>query len=123
MSLLARSEREWQGRLLEAPRLGACRVGSFEVSPPLGDLAVGDSPNDDSGEFEALTGCGVGAIPVVANDHFVVFGDELFNDYPQVGNFFECGADVLDGARGPRREAGRDVGAVIEKVGCEIHTL
>lgn len=104
----------------EDPPLRARGVGRLEIRPALNDLAVGNAPNDDAGEFQTLVGGGVGASPMVADDDFIVFGDEVFDGDVKVRNFFEGGADVLDGSLRAGREAGRDVGAVIHEAGGEI---
>src|SRR6202165_5703681 len=96
-------------------------VRTLKVSPALDDPAVGNPPNHNSGEFEALIGGRIGARPMVANYNFVVLGDEVFDGYLQVGNFLEGGADVLDSPRRSRRKSRGDVGAVIHKAGREIH--
>jgi hypothetical protein len=73
-----------------------------------------------AGEFEALSGGGVGAGPVVANDYFVVLGYQVFDGYMQVRNFFQCGAYVLHGTLRAWRETWRNVGAVIDEGRSEI---
>ena len=65
------------GILSVLPNLGSYGVRRLEMSPALYDLAVGDAPDNYAREFQALAGCGVGSDPVIANDQFVAFGDEI----------------------------------------------
>jgi hypothetical protein len=72
-------------------------VRTFQVSPALDNLPVGDPPNYNSIKFQPLLRCRIGARPMVAHHYFVVFGDQVFDTDPQVGNLFWSGADVLNG--------------------------
>src|SRR5260370_933372 len=94
---------------------------TLQVSPTLQNLPVGNPPNHNSREFQPQLRCRVGSGPVVANHHLVVFGNHVFDGHPQIRNFFERGADILDRARRPWWQSRWDVSSVVHKSWREIH--
>jgi hypothetical protein len=62
-------------------------VWTFQVSPALHDLPVGDPANHNSGEFQALFRGRIAARLTVADHHLVVSADQVFDGHPKVGNF------------------------------------
>jgi len=93
----------------------------LEVGPALDKLLVGDAPDDDAAELKPFAGLRVGGGPVVAHHDFVVFGDHVFDVHVEVGKFLERASYILNRAGRARRHSGRDIGAVVDKLGREVY--
>lgn len=97
------------------------RVRVLQISPALDNLPSRDPPYQNARESEALLRYGVGARPVVANHHFIVLGDDVFDLNLQAGNFLKCGRHVLHCVGRPRWQFRRYIRAAIDEIGGETH--
>jgi len=59
-------------------------------------------------------------VAVIPHHNFVVFRNHVLNLHMKVGKTLERPSDVLDRARGSGRGSGRNIRAVIHKIGREV---
>src|SRR5258708_30075593 len=96
------------------------RMRSLQVSPPLGQPAFHDPPDDDAAELDLVPGCFVGGAPRVSDDNFISFGDDVFDGDVNIGEPLKGRRKILLGAGRSGRQAGWYIRPVLLIVGREI---
>src|SRR5271165_6081232 len=97
------------------------RMRRLQIGPALHDLPCRDSPNHDAAKFQFLIGLRIGCRPVIPHHHFVVFRDHVFDGHMEIRKPFQRSTYISNRSGWTWRHSGRNIRAVIDKIGREIH--